>query len=95
VSNYTIEIGSFVPRGQFDQRYLDNPRYIIPNDKAGEDAFAPIREVMRAKGMAALGRVVPAKRERVIVLEPWYKGLMGTTLRYPYEIDGFSDRGRR
>ncbi len=27
-----------------------------------------------------------AKRERVITLEPWDKGLTGTTLRYPYEI---------
>jgi DNA end-binding protein Ku len=36
--------------------------------------------------MAALGRVVLAKRERVIMLEPWDKGLIGTTLRYPYEI---------
>ena len=41
---------------------------------------------MRGKDMAALGRVVLAKRERVIMLQPWSKGLMGTTLRYPYEI---------
>ena len=27
-----------------------------------------------------------AKRERVIMLQPCDKGLMGTTLRYPYEI---------
>lgn len=45
-----------------------------------------IREAMRGKGMAALGRVVLAKRERVIMLQPWDKGLMGTTLRYPYEV---------
>jgi DNA end-binding protein Ku len=45
-----------------------------------------IREAMRGKGMVALARVVLAKRERVIMLQPWDKGLMGTTLRYPYEI---------
>ena len=45
-----------------------------------------IREAMRGKDMVALGRVVLAKRERVIMLEPWEKGLMATTLRYPYEI---------
>ncbi len=45
-----------------------------------------IREAMRDKGMVALGRVVLAKRERVIMLQPWDKGLMATTLRYPYEI---------
>ena len=45
-----------------------------------------IREAMRGKGMVALGRVVLSKRERVVMLEPWDKGLMATTLRYPYEI---------
>ena len=45
-----------------------------------------IREAMRGKEMVALGRVVLAKRERVIVLQPWEKGLLGTTLRYAYEV---------
>jgi DNA end-binding protein Ku len=34
----------------------------------------------------ALGRVVLSKREQVIMLEAWDKGLVGTTLHYPYEI---------
>ena len=76
----------FVPREQIDERYLDTPYYIAPNDQAGQDAFAVIREAMRGKGMVALGRVVLSKRERVIMLEPWEKGLTGTTLRYPYEV---------
>ena len=63
-SNHTIEIDSFVPREQIDERYLDSPYYITPNDQVGQDAFAVIREAMRGKGMAALGRVVLAKRER-------------------------------
>ena len=41
---------------------------------------------MRSKDMVALGRVVLSKRERVIMLQPWDKGLLGTTLRYPYEL---------
>jgi DNA end-binding protein Ku len=41
---------------------------------------------MRGKDMVALGRVVLSKRERVVMLEAWDKGLIGTTLRYPYEI---------
>jgi DNA end-binding protein Ku len=41
---------------------------------------------MRGKGMIALGRAVLGKRERVIMLEAWDKGLIGTTLHYPYEI---------
>jgi len=85
-STHTIDIDSFVPRKEIDERYLDSPYYITPDGQVGQDAFAVIREAMRGKGMVALGRVVLGKRERAIVLEPWDKGLIGTTLRYPYEI---------
>ncbi len=90
-SNHTIEIDSFVPREHIDERYLDSPYYITPNDPAGLEAFALIREAMRREGMAALGRVVLGKRERVIMLQPWDKGLMGTTLRYPCDIKDTND----
>ena len=90
-SNHMIEIDSFVPRSQIDERYLDSPYYIGPNDPVGQEAFAVIREAMRGKDMVALGRVVIAKRERVIMLQPWEKGLLGTTLRYPYEVRDSKD----
>src|SRR5579863_2116059 len=85
-SNHTIEIDSFVPREQIDARYLDSPYYITPNDQVGQDAFAVIREAMRGKGMVALARVVLAKREHVMMLQPWEKGLLGISLRYGYEL---------
>jgi DNA end-binding protein Ku len=90
-SNHTIEIDKFVPRAQIDERYLDSPYYIIPNDQVGQEAFAVIREAMRGKDMAALARVVLAKRERVVMLQPWDKGIMATTLRYPYELRDAKD----
>jgi DNA end-binding protein Ku len=58
----------------------------MPTDTVGQEAFAVIRDAMRGKGMVALGRIVLAKRERVIALEPYGKGLLGTTLRYAYEV---------
>ena len=90
-SNHMIEIDSFVPRSQIDERFLDSPYYIGPNDPVGQEAFAVICDAMRGKAMVALGRVVLAKRERVIMLQPWEKGLMGTTLRYPYEVRDSKD----
>jgi DNA end-binding protein Ku len=90
-SNHTIEIDRFVPRAEMDERYLDNPYYLVPDDRVGQEAFAVIRDAMRGKDMVALGRVVLAKRERVIMLQPWDKGLMGTTLRYAYEVRDTSD----
>jgi DNA end-binding protein Ku len=85
-SSHTIDIDSFVPRAQIDERYLESPYYLAPNEKVAEEAFAVIRDAMRGKNMVALGRVVISKRERVMMLQAWDKGILGTTLRYPYEV---------
>jgi DNA end-binding protein Ku len=90
-STHVIEIDSFVPRSEIDQRFFDTPYYITPNEPVGQDAFAVIREAMRGKAMVALGRVVLSKRERVIALEAYDKGLLGATLRYPYEVRDAKD----
>jgi DNA end-binding protein Ku len=90
-SSHTLEIDTFVPREQIDERYLDSPYYMVPNDDVGQEAFAVIREAMRGKGMVALGRVVLSKRERVIALQPWDKGLLAATLRYAYEVRDAKD----
>ena len=88
VSNHTIEIGTFVPLSDIDERYFDAPYYICPNDEVGQEAFAVIREAMKLKKVVGVGRVVLAKRERPIILRPLGKGLEGISLRYPYEVRG-------
>jgi DNA end-binding protein Ku len=90
-STHTIDIDSFAPGAEIDRRFFDTPYYVTPNDPVGQDVFAVIRETMRSKAVVALGRIVLAKRERVIVLEPYDKGLIGTTLRYPYEVRHAND----
>src|ERR1043165_5020379 len=85
-STHTIDINSFVPRSQIDERYLDSPYYIAPTDQVGLEAFAVIRDAIREKKMVALGRIVLSRRERVVMLEPFDKGLLAVTLRYQYEI---------
>jgi DNA end-binding protein Ku len=85
-STHTIEIDSFVPKDEIDERYIEKPYYIVPNDESGEEAFSVIREAMRDKEKVALARIVMAHREHVIAIQPFEKGLLGTTLRYPYEL---------
>jgi DNA end-binding protein Ku len=51
----------------------------------GQEAFAVIRDAMARKKMVGIARVVMARRERIMMLEPFGKGIMGTTLHYPYE----------
>jgi DNA end-binding protein Ku len=85
-STHTIDIDSFVPRGEIDDRYLDSPYYVAPTDQVGQEAFAVIRDAIRDKGMVALGRVVVSRREYVVMQEAFDKGLLATTLRYAYEV---------
>jgi DNA end-binding protein Ku len=85
-SNHTIDIDSFVPRDEIDKRYLDRPYYIAPDGKTAVEAFAVIRDAMKDKDRVALARIVLSNREHVVAIEPLGKGLLGTTLRYPYEL---------
>jgi len=87
-STHTIDIESFVPRDQVDERYLDTPYYIAPDDKVAQEAFAVIRDAMQEKGRAGVARIVMARRERMVLLEPLGKGILATLLRYPYEVRG-------
>lgn len=90
-STHTIEIDEFVPEDEIDQRYLDRPYYIAPSGKAGTDAFAVIRDAMKRQDKVALARIVLTSREHVIALKPLGKGLLGMTLRYPYELRDEAD----
>ena len=85
-STHTIEIDEFVPKADIDNRYLIRPYYLVPDGKVGHDAFAVIRETIRSMDKVAIGRVVLTSREHIIALEPLDKGLVGTLLRYPYEV---------
>jgi DNA end-binding protein Ku len=85
-STRTIEIETFVPQAEVDQIYVDSPYYLAPDDKVAEEAFAVIREAMTKKKMVGIGRIVLARRERMLMLQPRDKGMLATTLRYPYEV---------
>ena len=85
-STHTIEIDEFVPKADIDIRYLIRPYYLVPDGKVGHDAYAVIRETIRSMDKVAIGRVVLTNREHIIALEPLGSGLMGTLLRYPYEV---------
>lgn len=85
-STHTIDIDAFVPRDELDELYLDESYYIVPNDKVAYEAFAVIREAMKKENLVGLARVVLYRRERLLMLQPRGKGLMGTGLRYKSEV---------
>ncbi len=90
-STHTIEIESFVEREDVDELYLDESYYLVPDDKVGYEAFAVIREAMREEGLVGIARVVLYRRERLLMLSPRGKGIVGTTLRYNNEVHDEQD----
>ena len=91
-SNHMIEI-ELIRSPQPDRRALSRQPLLHRTERSGRPGQPLLSSARRcaANGMVALGRVVIAKRERVIMLQPWEKGLLGTTLRYPYEVRDFKD----
>jgi DNA end-binding protein Ku len=85
-STATIPSISTVSCRKTKSKNFNHPYYIAPDGKAGVDAFAVIRDAMKEKDRVALAHIVLTNREHVIAIEPLGKGLLGTTLRYPYEV---------
>ena len=81
-SSHTLSLDTFVKTSGIEPVYLDQPYYLAPADKVSEEAFAVIRQAMAAKKMAGLARIVLYRRERPVLIEPFGKGMLLTTLRY-------------
>ena len=90
-SKHVIDLEQFVPRNEIDELYLRDPYYIVPDGKVAQQTFAVIREAIRKEDMVALGKVMFTSREHIIALEARGKGMMGVTLRYPYEVRNEAD----
>jgi DNA end-binding protein Ku len=82
----TIDIERFVDEKEIDRLYWNDPYYLVPNDKAGVEAYTVIREALAETGRIALGRVAMHTRERLVALEPRDKGIVVYTLRMGDEV---------
>ena len=85
-STRTIDIERFVDATAIDRIWWNDPYYLVPDGKAGLDAFTIIRAAMEHAGKIALARVVLGTRERIVAIEPRGKGMLVTTLRSHDEV---------
>jgi DNA end-binding protein Ku len=69
-STRTIDIDQFVPRNEIDELFIVRPYYLVPDGKVGHDAYAVIRDTIKATNKVALGRLVLTNREHFIALDP-------------------------
>ncbi len=82
----TIDIEMFVPKESIDWIWYDTPHFLTPDDAVGEEAYAVIREAMKATKTVGVSRLVLYRRERAVMLEPRDKGVILWTLRYGDEV---------
>ncbi len=85
-STRTIDIETFVPRDSIAWIWQDKPHFLTPGAGVGEEAFAVIREAMRATKTVGIARLVLYRRERAVMLEPRERGIVLWTLRYGDEV---------
>jgi len=85
-SDKTMEIEAFIACKDIDDLYFDKPYYLAPSDRHGAEAFALIREGMKAGKVAALAETVLFRRVRTLLIRPHGAGLLATTLNYDYEV---------
>ncbi len=85
-SDKTLHLQAFVGYSEIDDVYFDKPYYLTPSDRGGEEAFVLIREGMQKKQVAAIARTVLFRRLRILLIRPYDKGLIATTLNFDYEV---------
>jgi DNA end-binding protein Ku len=85
-STRTIDIETFVPRDSISWIWQDKPHFLIPEGGVAEEAYAVIREAMRATATVGIARLVLYRRERAVMLEPRDNGILLWTLRYGDEV---------
>ncbi|MFC3630849.1 Ku protein [Paracoccus angustae] len=85
-SDKTLSITAFIGCDDIDDLYFDKPYYIAPVDEGAVEAFALIRDGMRAKKVAALAQTVLFRRVRTVLIRAHEGGLIGTTLNFDYEV---------
>jgi DNA end-binding protein Ku len=82
----TIDIDKFVPADSIEWIYLEKPHYLMPNDAVGNEAFAVIRDAMKADKVVGVSKLVMGRRERAVILEPRDEGIVLWSLRFGDEV---------
>ncbi len=90
-SSRTIDINTFVPAGDIGWLWREKPHFLVPSDSVGAEAFAVIQAAMAAAGKVGIARLVLARRERAVLLEPRGRGIILWTLRFGDELRNPAD----
>jgi DNA end-binding protein Ku len=90
-SDKTLSVDAFIGWSDIDDVYFDKPYYLAPTDHHADEAFALIRDGMRARKVAALAQTVLFRRVRTLLIRAHGDGLIATTLNFDYEVRPAND----
>jgi DNA end-binding protein Ku len=82
----TMTVDKFVAADAINPVYYDTSYYLVPDGEAGQDVYVVLRDAVAQSGMAALSRVVIARRERVVAILPMERGMVVHTLHEPRDL---------
>lgn len=85
-STKVLEVEAFVAEAEVDPLAFDKPYYLLPADRAAAEAYALIRDGLRARSAAALARAVLFRRNRAVLVRAFGDGLLAHTLLFDYEL---------
>lgn len=82
----TLDLVQFVDAGEIDPIWFERPYYAAADGDLAEEAYAVIRDALRATKKVGLGQFVMRGREYVGALKPCGDGLLLETLRFADEV---------
>lgn len=83
-SNQRIRIDKFIDYLSIDPVYFDRS-YILSPDK-NSDAYSLLMAALERTGKAGVGRITLRTKEYPVLVHPYKRALILTTLRYSYEV---------
>lgn len=85
-SRKTLDLVQFVDSDAIDVLYYEKPYFVLPADDLAEEAYAVLRDALRATKKVGLGQLSVRGREQLVSLKPCGKGLVLEVLRYADEV---------
>lgn len=85
-SRKTLDLVQFVSADEIDVLYYEKPYFVLPADDLAEEAYAVLRDALRATGKVGLGQLSVRGREQLVSLKPCGRGLVLEVLRYADEV---------
>ncbi|QZN98378.1 Ku protein [Chenggangzhangella methanolivorans] len=82
----TLDLIQFVDHHEIDPIWFDRPYYAAADGDLAEEAYAVLRDALRATKKVGLGQFVMRGREYVGALKPCGDGLLLETLRFADEV---------